>query len=64
MYLGGFPARPDEAIAAFREIMELMAPDVIVVPHVSVSVQNDPSEVYRRLREIAEEYAKRMDWGW
>ncbi len=64
VYLGGFPARPDEAIAAFREIMELMAPDVIVVPHVSVSVQNDPSEVYRRLREIAEEYAKRMDWGW
>jgi len=64
VYVGDFPARPDEAIAAFREIMELMAPDVIVVPHVSVSVQNDPAEVHRRLREIAEEYAKRMDWGW
>jgi hypothetical protein len=63
-YLGGFPARTDESIAAFREIMELMAPDVIVVPHVSVPVHSQPSEVYRRLRETAEEYAKRMDWGW
>lgn len=64
VYLNGFPAQPDAAIAAFQDIMELMAPDVIVVPHVSVSVHNDPAEVYRRLRAIAEEYAKRMDWGW
>jgi len=64
VYLSGFPERADEAIAAFREIMELMAPDVIVVPHLAVSVQSEPSEVYRKMRRIAEEYAKRMDWGW
>ena len=64
VYLSGFPERPDEAITAFREIMELMAPDVIVVPHLSVSVQSEPSEVYRKMRQVAEEYAKRTDWGW
>ena len=45
--------------------MELMAPlDVIVVPHISVPLKSEPREVYRRLRAIADEYAKRMDWGW
>ena len=29
-----------------------------------VSVRNDPQAVHRRMREISEEYAKRMDWGW
>ncbi len=64
VYLTNFPADPEEAIGAFREIMELMAPDVIVVPHVTVAVRHEPQEVYRRMREIADEYAKRMDWGW
>jgi hypothetical protein len=64
VYLAGFPQRPDEAIAAFGEIMERMAPDVIVVPHLCVSVRSEPGEVYRKMRRIAEEYAKRMDWGW
>ncbi|MCX7427163.1 MAG: hypothetical protein NTW96_16245 [Planctomycetia bacterium] len=41
-----------------------MAPDVIVIPHVIVSVDSNPGELYRRMREIAVEYAKRMDWGW
>ena len=63
VYLGGFPARTGQGHAAFREIMELMAPDVIVVPHVSYRSRR-AVEVYLRLREIAEEYAKRMDWGW
>ena len=64
VYLGGLPTEPEEAIEAFREIMELMAPDVIVIPHVIVPVDKNPGEVYRRMRGIAEEYAKRMDWGW
>jgi hypothetical protein len=64
VYLAGFPSVPAYAIAAYREIMELMAPDVIVVPHVSVPLDADPAELYRDLREIAEEYARRMDWGW
>ena len=41
-----------------------MVPDVIVVPHLTVPVKSDPGEVYRRMRGIADEYAKRMDWGW
>lgn len=64
VYLGGLPSAPEDAIAAFRDIMELMAPEVIVVPHVIISVNDNPREVYRRMREIAAEYAKRMDWGW
>ena len=44
--------------------MELMAPDVIVIPHVVVPVNKNPDEVYHRMRAIAQEYAKRMDWGW
>ncbi len=64
VYLGNFPTDAAEAVEAYREIMELMTPDVVVVPHVSVSVKSDPGEVYRQLRDIADEYAKRMDWGW
>ncbi len=64
VYLGNFPTDPEEAIEAYRQIMELMTPDVIVVPHVTVPLKSQPREVYRQLRAIAEEYAKRMDWGW
>jgi hypothetical protein len=63
-YMGNFPVDPAEAIEAFRQIMELMAPDVIVVPHVTVPLKSQPAEVHRQLRIIADEYAKRMDWGW
>ena len=64
VYLGNFLPDPAAAIEAYRQIMELMTPDVIVVPHLSVPPKSDPRAVYRRLRAIAEEYAKRMDWGW
>jgi hypothetical protein len=64
VYMGNFPADPAEAVDAYRQIMELMTPDVIVVPHVTVPLKNQPQEVYRQLRAIADEYAKRMDWGW
>jgi hypothetical protein len=64
IYLGNFPTDPEEAIEAYRQIMELMTPDVIVVPHVTVPLKSQPQEVYRQLRVIADEYAKRMDWGW
>ncbi len=53
-----------EPVAWYREIMELMTPDVIVVPMLHVAPEQDPEEVCRRLRPIAEEYARRMDWGW
>jgi hypothetical protein len=64
VYLGNCPTDPDEAIEAYGAIMELMTPDVIVVPHLSVPLNRQPREVYRRMRAIADEYAKRMDWGW
>jgi hypothetical protein len=62
--LGGFPESPEEAVNAFREIMELMAPDVVVVPALSVLPDSDPPGLYRRMRVIANEYARRMNWGW
>lgn len=64
VYLAGLPSVPADAIAAYREIMELMAPDVIVVPHISVPLDSDPARLYGALREVADEYARRMDWGW
>jgi uroporphyrinogen-III decarboxylase len=48
----------------YREIMELMAPDVIVVPVISLRPQDHPEELCQKLRPIATEYASRMDWGW
>ena len=48
----------------YREIMELMAPDVIVVPTIFVAPEDGPEEICCRLRPVAEEYARRMDWGW
>ncbi len=64
VYLCDLPAEPNEAIEAYRRIMEQMAPDVIVVPHLIVPLDREPGEVCRRMREIADEYARRMDWGW
>jgi hypothetical protein len=43
--------------------MELMAPDVIVVPVFHVSPQ-EAEPLLRELRPIATEYARRMEWGW
>ena len=47
----------------YRDIMELMAPDVIVVPVFSVGPEDEPETLCRELRPIAVEYARRMDWG-
>jgi hypothetical protein len=62
--LGGFPSAPDEAVNSFREIRDLMVPDVVVVPALSVVPDSDPSALYRRMRVVADEYARRMNWGW
>lgn len=48
----------------YREIMELMAPDVIVAPVFTVSPQDEPEVLCSKLRPIATEYARRMNWGW
>lgn len=48
----------------YREIMESMAPAVIVVPVFTVGPKDDPEALCRALRPIAVEYAQRMEWGW
>ncbi len=58
-YTGG-----QSPVGWYREIMELMAPDVIVIPVFSLSPQDQPDELCRALHPTAAEYAKRMDWGW
>ena len=58
-YCGGKPP-----VEWYREVMELMAPDVIVVPVFTVGPSDDPEGLIRKLRMIATEYARRMDWGW
>jgi hypothetical protein len=64
VYLGDFPSPPQEAVEVYRQIMEQLTPDVVVIPHLTVFVRDDPQAIYRQLREISEEYASRMDWGW
>ncbi len=59
-YCGGKPP-----VDWYRDIMELMAPDVIVVPVVQVGPANKPEDLCCELRKVATEYAQRMDWiGW
>ena len=64
VYMADFPDRPAEAVEAYRQIMERMAPDVVVIPTLCVTTRDDVPAIHRRLREIAQEYARRMDWGW
>jgi uroporphyrinogen-III decarboxylase len=48
----------------YREIMEFMVPDVIVIPVFQVGPQDQPEALCHDLRIVATEYARRMDWGW
>ena len=64
VYLLEFPSEPQQAMDLFNKIMERMTPDVVVIPVLAVTTEDEPAALYRRMRVIAEEYAKRMDWGW
>ena len=64
LYLSGFPAGPAEAIRAYREIVDILAPEVIAIAHVVVPLDRDPAGGHREVHRIAEEYARRIDWGW
>ena len=64
VYMGEFPAQPSEAVATYRRVMALMTPDVVVIPVLNVRLQDRPAELYRAMREVSEEHARRMDWGW
>jgi len=55
---------PQDPVTWYRQVMEMMAPDVIVVPWLQLRPDEHPQEVCLRLQPIAEEYARRMDWGW
>lgn len=54
----------EDPVSWFQRIMELMAPDVIAVPLISLPPEEDAEGICQALRSIAEEYARRMDWGW
>ena len=58
------PLGADGPVEWYRGIMELMAPDVIVVPVFHVSPEDTPEALVRELRRIAAEYARRVNWGW
>jgi hypothetical protein len=64
VYMADFPDRPDKAIEAYRQIMEQMTPNVIVIPTICVTISDDAKEIHQKLRKISQEYARRMDWGW
>lgn len=53
-----------EPVAWFTEIMELLAPDVIVVPVFYFGPNDNPEEMCKKLQPVAVEYARRMEWGW
>ena len=52
-----------DPVGWYRDIMELMAPDVIVVPVFTLSPEDEPEKLCGELHPIAVEYARRMDWG-
>lgn len=53
-----------EPVEWYREIMELMAPEVVVVPVFVFGQNHNPAALLEKLIAVSEEYAKRMDWGW
>jgi hypothetical protein len=53
-----------DPVTWYQDVMELMVPDVIALPVITMKPQDRPEEVCQNLRPIAEEYARRMDWGW
>jgi len=57
-----FGLRGQQAVDAWRRVMELMTPDVVVIPIISVLPPEDPPALHARFLEIAKEYARRMNW--
>jgi len=53
----------DKIEKQYKEIMELMAPDVMLIPTYEVCDKQEAKETYLRLMPIAKEYAKRMNFG-
>jgi len=53
-----------DPVAWYRELIETLAPDVIAVPLWVLKPEDHPEELCRQLRPLAQEYARRMEWGW
>jgi hypothetical protein len=53
-----------DPVAWYRELIETLAPDVIVVPLWVLKPEDHPEELCQQLRPLAQEYARRMEWGW
>lgn len=56
---------PQENLSAYRHAMEELAPDVIAVPCFTVPYAQYATEIgdiYWRFREVAQEYASRVQW--
>lgn len=64
VYLLDFPSELHTAVQTYRQIMELMTPDVVVIPILATTIRDEPESLHRCMRVISEEYARRMDWGW
>lgn len=53
-----------EPVSWYREIMELMAPHVVVVPVLFAKSVQEGKELFNKLKPISRMYAQRMEWGW
>ncbi|MDO8588310.1 MAG: uroporphyrinogen decarboxylase family protein [Armatimonadota bacterium] len=53
---------PDFGLADYRQVMEVLAPDVICVPCVTCGPDDDVKGIYGAYLEISCEYARRMNW--
>ncbi|MCL5071634.1 MAG: hypothetical protein M1308_12190 [Actinobacteria bacterium] len=54
----------DEMVIAFENLMNIFAPEVIVVPEMNIgrtyTCQEDPEVIYQKLSKVSKEYIKRM----
>lgn len=57
----GFDSGPS-GLADYRHVMEVLAPDVIVIPDIACGPDDDVRGIYQSFLEIAKEYAARMNW--
>ena len=61
IYLG-FSGSPTEASARYRGVMDMLAPDVICIPQVTITENDDAAAYYAAMLEVSREYADRV-WG-
>jgi uroporphyrinogen-III decarboxylase len=57
------PPKPTiEYVEDYRQIMDALAPDVIAIPSVTATSNEDVRAIYDAFYEVAREYAARMNW--